>query len=180
MNTEEMNFAMTMLWYCGTGAYINADGMGGTPLNDAIMIAPKVVQDFTNRNKLEITNVVWMTDGESNGPAGVTNENVPETAQNTRYNRKYFYVDPETNKTYDYQPWGWGATRTNTNTLLRILKDRTNCNLVGFFLYDTNNFKRVDNEFNVSNGNPEAFVTARKYWSDNKYYPVKSAGYDEY
>jgi uncharacterized protein YfkK (UPF0435 family) len=178
MNTEEMNTAMTMLWYCGTGAYINADGMGGTPLNDAIMVAPKIVEDFTNRNKLEITNVVWLTDGESNGPAGVMNETTPPEA--LRSNRKYFYVDPQTNKTYDYTPWGWGYTRTNTNTLLRILKDRTNCNLVGFFLYDSNNFKRVDGEFGISNGNPEAFVTARKYWTDNKYYPVKSAGYDEY
>jgi hypothetical protein len=63
---------------------------------------------------------------------------------------------------------------------LRILKDRINCNLVGFFLYERCNFKSVENEFNIANGNPEAYAKARKFWSDNKYYPVKSAGYDEY
>jgi hypothetical protein len=179
MNTEEFNFAMSFLWIAGQGWYLNSDGMGGTPLNDAIMIAPKVVRDFTERNRLEITNVVWLTDGESNGSAGIENSTEPRSFLKA-YKSRYFYVDPVTNKTYDWYPNSWSNTRDNTNTLLRILKDNTGCNLVGFFLYDYNNFKRIDNEFGISNGNGEAFVKARKYWSDNKYYPVKSAGYDEY
>ena len=180
MNTEEMNFAMGVLWAAGSGTYLYSDGMGGTPLNDAIMIAPKVVEDFTNRNKLEITNVVWLTDGESNGPNGVENQTDARTSSIKRRENRFFYVDPTTNKTYDWYPYDWGHTRDNTNTLLRVLKDRTNCNLVGFFLYERCNFKTVDREFNISNDNPEAFVKARKFWSDNKFYPVKSAGYDEY
>ena len=79
-----------------------------------------------------------------------------------------------------WYPNDWYHTRDNTNTLLRILKDRTGCNLVGFFLFDYESFGRVDREFNVSGGNPDAYNTARKHWSDNKYYPVRSAGYDEY
>ena len=179
MNTEEMNFAMGILWAAGQHHYINCDGMGGTPLNDAIMIAPKIVDDFTKRNKLEITNVIWLTDGESNGSAGIENSTEPRY-QAKGYKSRYFYVDPATNKTYNWDPHNWSATRDNTNTLLRILKDRTGCNLVGFFLYERANFKSVDYEFNVSNNNPEAFTKARKFWSDNKFYPVKSAGYDEY
>jgi hypothetical protein len=179
MNTEEMNFAMSFLWATSKGHHSCSDSMGGTPLNDAIMIAPKVVRDFTVRNKLEITNVIWLTDGESNGSAGIENSTEPRSYAKG-YSSRYFYVDPTTNKTYDWYPHSWSNTRDNTNTLLRILKDSTGCNLVGFFLYEYNNFKRIDNEFNVSNGNPEAFLKARKYWSDNKYYPVKSAGYDEY
>lgn len=179
MNTEEMNFAMTMLWYLAKGNYIMADGMGGTPLNDAIMIAPKVVNDFTVRNKLEITNVVWLTDGESNGCSGVANETTLPHVGGGRYNRRYFYTDVETGKTYDFHPWGWGSTSENTNTLLRLLKDKTGCNLVGFYLYDYA-FKRLSSQFNVGIDNPEAFLKARKYWNENKYYPVVSAGYDEY
>ena len=178
MNTEELNFAMTVLWHCSHGNYLASDGMGGTPLNDAIMISPKIVQDFTVRNKLEITNVIWLTDGESNGAAGVANETTPNPG-GYRSSRRYFYTDKETGKTYDYEPYGWSSTRNNTATLLRILKDKTGCNLVGFLLYN-GSFSRVNNEFNVSNGNPEAYNVARKYWSDNKYYPIKSAGYDEY
>jgi hypothetical protein len=169
-----------MLWYIGMGNYVSCDGMGGTPLNDAIMISPKIVQEFTARNKLEITNVVWLTDGGSNGPAGVANEVTVENPNASRKDRRYFYVDPETGKTYDYYPTGWGGyTSDNTNTLLRLLKDKTGCNLVGFYLYE-GTFKRVNNEFNVAQGNPEVYSKASKFWSDNKFYPVRSAGYDEY
>ncbi len=179
MNTEELNFAMSYLWCAGQGNYLASDSMGGTPLNDAIMIAPKVVRDFTTRNKLEITNVIWLTDGDSNGSNGIEHSTEPRY-HGRDYKSRYFYVDPTTNKTYDWYPFHWSNTRDNTNTLLRILKDSTGCNLVGFFLYEYNNFKRIDGEYNISNGNPDAFMKARKYWSDNKYYPVRSAGYDEY
>ena len=181
MNVEELNFAMSVLWAASDwNISILRDRLGGTPLNDAIMIAPKVVQDFTARNKLEITNVIWLTDGGSDSANGIENETTPRAAYGDRRQRRHFYVDPITNKTYDWYPNDWYHTRDNTNTLLRILKDRTGCNLVGFFLYESNSFKRLDNQFNISNQNPEAFATARKFWLDNKFYPVKSAGYDEY
>ncbi|NDB59511.1 VWA domain-containing protein [bacterium] len=176
MNVEEFNFAMTCLWFAGTGGHLSTDGMGGTPLNEALMIAPKIINDFKARNKLEITNVIVLTDGESNPSCGIKNETTPRVHGQ---NRKYFYVDPATRKTYDWQPYGWSLTESNTNTLLRIIKDNTGCNLVGFYLYD-GSFKRLDNQFNVSNYNPEAFLKARKYWNENKYYPIRSVGYDEY
>jgi hypothetical protein len=176
MNVEEFNFAMTCLWFAGTGGHLSTDGMGGTPLNEALMIAPKIINDFKARNKLEITNVIVLTDGESNPSCGIKSETTPRVHGQ---NRKYFYVDPATRKTYDWQPYGWSLTESNTNTLLRIIKDNTGCNLVGFYLYD-GSFKRLDSQFNVSNYNPEAFLKARKQWNENKFYPVRSAGYDEY
>ena len=176
MNTEELNFAMSCLWFCGSGGNIKLDGMGGTPLNEALMIAPKVVNEFTARNKLEITNVIVLTDGEGNPGMGVMNET---TVRVPGQNRRYFYVDPATRKTYDFFPWGYGSSSNNTNTLLRILKESTGCNLVGFYLFDRS-FKWLNSYFNVSNGDSNAFVAARKQWNDNKFYPVRSAGYDEY
>jgi hypothetical protein len=178
MNVEDLNFAMSMLWLA-SDAYrgnLASDGLGGTPLNEALMIAPKIVRDFTARNKLEITNVIVLTDGEGNPGYGIKNETTPRVHGQ---NRKYFYVDPNTRKTYDWVPYSYGSTRDNTNTLLRILKDNTGCNLVGFYLYD-GKFNRVDREFNVSNGDPEAFAKGRNFYLDNKFYPVRSAGYDEY
>jgi hypothetical protein len=176
MNTEEMNFAMAFLWCISSGNYSSSDGMSGTPLNDAIMIAPKIVRDFTARNKLEITNVIWLTDGESNACAGIENSTEPRHVSKVRY----LYVDPATNKTYDWNNNSWYGTRNNTNTLLRILKDNTDCNLIGFYLCDYGSFKRLDLDFNICSGNGRSYMDARKYWQDNKYYPVKSAGYDEY
>ena len=172
---KKSSSALTCLWHIGQGGHIHSDGLGGTPLNDALLIAPKIVNDFKVRNKLEITNVIVLTDGESNPGNGIVNETTPRVHGQSR---KYFYVDPTTRKTYDWQSYGWGYTG-NTSTLLRILKDSTGCNLVGFYLYDRS-FKRLNYDFNLTNGNSEAFVKARKYWNENKYYPVRSVGYDEY
>ena len=67
MKVEEMNFAMTALWAASDRHWLQTDGMGGTPLNDAILIAPKIVNDFRVKNKLEIVNTIFLTDGGSNG-----------------------------------------------------------------------------------------------------------------
>jgi hypothetical protein len=181
MNTQELNFAMSMLWYTSGRNYLGCDGLGGTPLNLAIMIAPKMVEDFRAKNKLEIVNTIFMTDGGSDSADGVKNETVPTTGMNNMQrsaSRKYFYVDPVTRKTYDYEPWGWMGTQNNTNVLLRILKDRTGCNLVGFYLFERN-FKRFMSDFNLWSYTDKD-TKIKKFWQDNKFYPVQSAGYDEY
>jgi hypothetical protein len=175
MNIEEMNFAMTVLWAAGHRHWLTTDSMGGTPLNHAIMIAPKLVEDFRAKNKLEIVNTIFLTDGDSNPSEGIMNETAP---RQFRQERRYFYVDKVTRKTYDWYPYGWGQTETNTTTLLRILKERTGCNLVGFFLFG-NSFRKFSNQFNLT-GDWENLKKIQKYWNDNKFYPIKSAGYDEY
>ena len=175
MNIQELNFAMTMLWCAANRNWLATDGMGGTPLNHAIMIAPKLVDDFRAKNKLEIVNTIFLTDGDSNPSEGIKNETTP---RQFRENRRYFYVDKVTRKTYDWYPWGYGNYADNTNTLLRILKDRTGCNLVGFFLFG-NSFNKFATQFNLRD-NWDKLKQIQKFWNDNKFYPVKSAGYDEY
>lgn len=173
MNVQELNFAMTILWCTANRNWINCDAMGGTPLNHAIMVAPKLVEDFRNKNKLEIVNTIFLTDGDSNPGDGIKNETTPRMPNKSR---RYFYVDKETRKTYDWEPYGWA--NYNTNTLLRILKDRTGCNLVGFFLFGAS-FNKFSTQFNLR-ADWDKLKQIQKFWNENKFYPVKSAGYDEY
>lgn len=173
MNVQELNFAMTMLWCAANRNWLSSDGMGGTPLNHAIMIAPKLVEDFRAKNKLEIVNTIFLTDGDSNPGDGIKNETTPRIPN---MSRRYFYVDKVTRKTYDWESYGWA--NNNTITLLRILKDRTGCNLVGFFLYGAS-FNKFSSQFNLRD-NYDKLKEIQKFWNDNKFYPVRSAGYDEY
>ena len=173
MNVQELNFAMTILWCAANRNWVNCDHMGGTPLNHAIMVAPKLVEDFRAKNKLEIVNTIFLTDGDSNPSDGIKNETTPRIPN---MSRRYFYVDKVTRKTYDWESYGWA--NTNTNTLLRILKDRTGCNLVGFFLFGAS-FNKFSSQFNLR-GDWDNLKKIQKYWNDNKFYPIKSAGYDEY
>ena len=169
MKTEEFNFASSVLWAISGGRCISTDGMGGTPLIEAILIAPEIVKAFQRRHKLEIVNTIFLTDGDGNGINAPSN---PSSQSYHSYcNTKWFYTDKETGKTYELHFSDWG--RYITPTLLKILKDKTQTNLVGFFLCD-GSFQFVRNRFGLYS------TDAAKFWRDNKFYPVKSEGYDEY
>lgn len=177
MKTDEFNYAATVLWGISKGDHIGCEGMGGTPLNEAIVIAPEMVKRFRDRNKLEIVNTIFLTDGESNGMSSKV-ENA--TQQGDVYNpwkSKFFYTDKETGKTYELPFSHYGSG--NTATFLKILKDKTQSNLIGFFLFQ-GTFKNLSYRFGVYDGSADHAAKVKKFWSENKFFPVKNEGYDEY
>jgi hypothetical protein len=182
MNIAELNDAMSFLWAMGHGYRLNSDPLSGTPLNEAIFVAPKIVNDFRAKYKLEVVNTIILTDGESNGSMGLVNDTVPHQSYSLTggmRKRYFFYNDKETGKTVEYDPHGWGqAGQSNTNVLLRLLKEKTGCNLIGFFLFGES-WRTFTYRFNLT-GNYEYLQKVTKFWKENKFYPVKSEGYDDY
>ena len=177
MKTDEFNFASTILWSLGCGDHVGSDGMGGTPLNEAIIIAPEMVKEFQRKNKLEIVNTIFLTDGESNGMSMNLENPTGQTGKNGVWKSKYFYTDKETGKTYEL-PWSmWGSG--NTAAFLKVLKDRTGSNLIGFFLYGES-WNRFVGRFKINQQSYDYMQKVTKFWRDNKFYPVKSEGYDDY
>ena len=177
MKTDEFNFAASVLWGISRGDHISSDGMSGTPLNEAIIVAPELVKQFRDRNKLEIVNTIFLTDGESNGMSCYVENPTQQRTGYNPYKSKYFYTCKETGKTYELPFGSWGSG--NTATLLQILKDKTGSNLVGFFLFD-GSFRALANRFGLYNGSADYAAKVKKFWTDNKFYPVKNEGYDEY
>jgi len=175
MTLAELNDAMAFLWLAGRNR-LPTDGLGGTPLNEAIILAPKVINDFRARHKLEIVNTIFLTDGESNCLSGVQNPTVHPTLGRRI---KYMYNDPMTGKTYDIEPHGWGADCKNTTNFLKMLKDQTGCNLIGFFLFG-DGIQRFVTRFGIKNGSYDYLQKVTSFWKENKFYPIKSEGYDEY
>lgn len=179
MNVSELNDAMTHLWAFAHNGPSYIEGMSGTPLNEAVILAPKIINDFRTKNKLQIVNAIFLTDGESNGMSGLVNENHGSghySITNGRIRqRKYFYADKTTGKSYQINPYGWG--NETTATLLKIVKEQTGCNLIGFFLF-AESFKRFADRFNIIGHDFTAKVS--QFWKENKFYAVKSEGYDEY
>ena len=178
MNITELNEAMTYLWYVSHPyARSYKDQMGGTPLNEAIILAPKVINEFRAKHKLEIVNTVFLTDGDGNGFGGVDNQTYEGSGW--RRTRKFFYTDKEIGKTIDLDPYGWGNSSSNTANLLKLLKEKTECNLIGFYLM-SESFNWFARRFNLNYGSAEYLAKVKKFYNDNKFYPIKSEGYDEY
>lgn len=178
MNASQFNDALHYLW-AAAHKCPNFEQMGNTPLNEAIMVSDKIVNDFRKANKLQNVNVIFLTDGDSNhnrvpgfGLSGYKNSKGKAIrnvviAQDDQTKKSYF---PNLENNYN---------NGLTTMLLQRLKDRTNCTLTGFFLYK-GNFTSMMGKFYPSNNNPEYAKNLMDSWSKNNFVAINNAGYDEY
>tara|TARA_Y100000310_G_scaffold105378_1_gene103821 strand:- start:3290 stop:5512 length:2223 start_codon:yes stop_codon:yes gene_type:complete len=116
-------------------------GLGGTPLNDAIIAMRNIVEDFRTRTGADIINTVILSDGAS-GHLAFNNKN------NTRRDNILIYKDKLTGYEYPLsdveiskdrhgrKTWdrSYSVRRPETYALLQMLKECANVNVVGFFL----------------------------------------------
>ena len=172
MDLNTLNKAYNFLWASGKKQFI-CDVMHSTPLNQTILAAHKIVNDFREKNKLQIVNTIFLTDGCSDY-TGLSTSNMK--LQWKKGGNKYIVNDKMTKKTY------WVDNNNSysvTSTYLRILKDRTNSNIIGFFLFNYHNLSSL-----VKTGIISESVIQNKdviqSWKNNDFVGVESAGYDEY
>ena len=144
--------------------------MNGTPLNQTIMVADKIVNDFRKKYKLQIVNVVFLTDGGSDATWLVDHKGYNKSFWENK--NMIIIRDPITNKTYVRNTIkGYSMT----STFLTILKERTNCNLIGFFMTDTLRvYESMVDPTEICSGR------VQDEWKKYKFASVKSSGYDEY
>jgi hypothetical protein len=64
-----------------------------------------------------------------------------------------------------------------TDLLLRVLKDRTGCNLIGFYI-TSYGFGQAYSRVNGQNG--EAYKKASADWKQSGFFGATTSGYDEY
>lgn len=160
--------------------------MGGTPLNETVICATKIVPEFQKQYKLQVVNTVFLTDGEGQSLRNVHTQypngyigsgyNNPELDGNSTFGKELCFVirDPITKQE---QRVDYARGRELTSNYISILKKRTNCNVVGFYVLSGREFGRE-----VYNFFPRAF-NMDKYKSEfrkNKCLTVTNAGYDEY
>ena len=160
-------------------------GLGSTPLNTTIMILPKYINAFRAKHRLQIVNTVFLTDGEDSSGLRVYGDNgrVTHNLDRSSVYRNSIIIDQETKKSYKI-PIRQNAV---TITLLKILKDKTGCNLIGFYITHNyrSNFTNVmvqltgDSRYNRSNDYNFADGEFRK-WKEDKVSVVNNWGFDEY
>ena len=149
--------------------------LGGTPLNSTIKVAPSIINDFRKRTRTEIVNVSFITDGEdSNTFYTVTNpgESPERIGAPNRFESSYIQ-DEDTKKNYKVAIGGV------TPTLLQILKEKTGCNLIGFYILSKskNVFSSAAQRFGIPSFKID---TELKVFRTQKFYQVSNYGYDQY
>ena len=122
--------------------------LGGTPLNEAILVSRDIMKKFRKEKNIQIMNFICITDGESNCSTYVTNRrgygNQLLTDQFPAYSSKNvttIFVDEETRMqtTINFQDGGIGVT----GMFARMVRESEQAKFVGFFIansaYDIRN-----------------------------------------
>ena len=151
---------------------IDGMGLGGTPLNATIQVASNVVNDFRKRTRSEIVNVIFLTDGEDSSTLWTTSGDNRGTRIGPSDFRSVSYIeDKDSAKTYRVSDKGV------TPTLLQILKDRTGCNLIGFYILPKSRryFQNAMTRFNMIMTDD-----GYKQFRNEKFFSVNGYGYSEY
>jgi hypothetical protein len=186
MTASEFSYACSVLTsISGSRRYScpNWMALGGTPLNEAVISAMEIVPEFQKQYKLQVVNTVFLTDGEGH----TCREVYDESDENGRYGYKrsdYSYgrnnygliIRDPLNKNQEVVENIYKCA-SHTSAYVKILKARTNCNVLGFYVISGREFGRKMFDFYPRTVN---FDIIKTNFRKNKYAVLTNAGFDEY
>jgi len=151
--------------------------LGGTPLNEAIVLANYLVSDYKKERKIDVISTIFLTDGDGNDCPEFLNSEGKAQSFKSYCASNYFNLilkDKRSTVSVVAKP-----TEMVTNALLRLLKVNSNGNLIGYFICSRS---PKNTAINVANqyGNPVTAEQVSEYLKKNKFYSVKNTGFDEY
>jgi hypothetical protein len=153
--------------------------LGGTPLNEAVIASMDIVPWFQKKYKLQIVNTIFLTDGDGGTLRNrVINKEGEHTSDNKWEKESQYLVirDPVT-KNQEVYNQNEGTPTQFTTCLIKLLKARTNSNVVGFYIISNREMKRK-----ISNFYPKHFnyYAELEKFKKEKALVLKNTGYDEY
>lgn len=152
--------------------------LGGTPLNEAVLVLRSLAEEFKKNTRVEILNTVLLTDGEASyGLAFKDGEQMGNAGG--IYRGRIVIEDRKTKKQVMVSKCG-----NITLALLEMYRQHTGSRVVGFYLMSGRNYRsqvmgtltRNNPEFNQEVFDKQYADEFAKY----KYFGMKLAGYDVY
>ena len=153
--------------------------LSGTPLNEAVISAMEIVPWFQKKYKLQMVNTIFLTDGEGGILRNVTD---PVGRRiDARYNGstrvKYLVIRDTKTKQQETFNLDDGNPLEFTSALVKLLKRKTNTNVIGFYVISLRDFKRRTHIFWPKGYNTDAEIEKFK---KEKYTILTNTGYDDY
>ena len=160
--------------------------LGGTPLDHAILTMPTIIDNFNSKNKVQKTNVIILSDGDSHG----SNNKFTLSSEGWKfddgggYDSQTIITDKKSGKTMKYD-YNWRGEPTE-NLLKFIKMIKPNITITGFFLAGTGRHGRVslrtiEHKFKVRQfRDKDKIIAIQKELRKHKVAVCKTQGYDEY
>ena len=155
MNKKEYKDAINNLYGIITDYWTcpNKFNLGCTPLNEAIIASYDIVPAFQDATGVQIVNTVFLTDGQGHS-MGFNSAYYSKPVLHDPVTRKNYYKDDKSLKYFN-----------ETNTYLKVLKDRTGCNVIGIFISSSKSVGSLRYSYIES----DDMATASKTWKNSNY-----------
>lgn len=155
--------------------------LGGTPLNEAIISAFSLFPKFKKKNRLDIVNTIFLTDGASNHTKFATKNSYGTRMYQAIHPLHYYYskdvyyiTNPVTRKKHKYN------TGYFTSALLRMLREYTQSNVIGYHILPA---RKTSALREIPSGPSVNFDRAEEMWEElrtNKFCMIPDFGYTAY
>jgi hypothetical protein len=153
--------------------------LGGTPLDATIIAALEVIPEFQKKNRVQIVNAVFLTDGDSHMNSNYWKSDTDgdlKTEYFSTSKTSTFYVDPITKKNYTNKGYSRGHS---TSVLYNVLKDRLGVNILGFYLIGKR-FNHLSRDISYgTKGAPDPHELMRMWRKEKSYVASNYLGYDK-
>ena len=156
--------------------------MNGTPLNEVVVCAMEIIPQFQKKYRLQVVNTVFLTDGEGNSSNGYIGENKIPSYFNSRSWTSSGYkpnilvlTDPKTR--HQERVKSISKPTEQTAAFIKLLKLRTNCNIIGFYVLSSLQMK---NKIYTFFPDMDEHAKVKENFRKEKHAVVKTAGFDEY
>ena len=148
----------------------------GTPLDESIILATYFIEQFKAVNKLDVANTIFLTDGDGAETRCIWENGHYRALSNEAGSKMYNAVlkDPATGIVVTCKP-----NEPMTVGLLKMMKAKTNTNLVGYFI-STRPMKTTINYMANLYGQHVDLEEATRFSRKNKYFGLDNTGYDKY
>lgn len=138
--------------------------LNSTPLNEALWWTVDYMGKFVKANNVQIPTLITLTDGEGHGLSTYFTDEIrygkDENGNKKMNDVTVNFVDPITHRVYKAGRYGSDQTKA----LLKMIKDRHNCNVVGFHIIRNN--RRDISCFIRSNTSVESYFENEKMIND--------------
>jgi len=183
MSTSEFNTMVRRLYRPRYFMHCSGYEMGGTPLNESLAFMLHYLPKFAKTHNIEKMSLVTLTDGEGGSLVASTGRYLEERryeySTHTTIKVKNFLKDPVTKKDYPIQRYG----TTQTEAILRMIKDRLNVTTVGFYICRnarSHLVQAINNNLPGFSGSTDQLIDSmRRAFKDNGFASIKNSGRDD-
>lgn len=175
--------------YNWSGTMPACEHLHSTPLTSTIALSRSIFNKFKSRTGTEIVNMVFLTDGESDGDMRVrsfSGNDIPDTRYIEAGHRYNTFITDKLSK-ITVQLKGRQSTRALTTGLLEMTRTITGCNIVGFFLTNNvrntviNEISQTDRWLHKHDSSEEALINrVMEEYKRDRVAVVTTSGYNEY